>query len=47
MMLQAEAGQVQRLSWFGVGMHLWAGTSSGMLIKLVVEDMHEVSLLVS
>ncbi|KAK9844431.1 hypothetical protein WJX74_002379 [Apatococcus lobatus] len=39
----AEEGRIHRLSWLGVGMHLWAGTSFGMLIKLVVEDFHEAN----
>ena len=42
--MQAEEGRIHRLSWLGAGMCLWAGTSSGVLIKLAIEDFTEVGL---
>ncbi|KAK9865517.1 hypothetical protein WJX84_005819 [Apatococcus fuscideae] len=40
---QAEEGRIHRLSWLSAGMCLWAGTSSGVLIKLAIEDFTEAS----
>ncbi len=42
--LQADEGRIHRLNWSHISMHLWAGTFSGMVLKLSIEDFHEVGL---